>query len=86
MSSHALARQHAAARVRVQADDARAGLRRRLDELVDLEQRDAELRMDAGRAHVLVMAAALPRVDADEDLLALEALRPLLAAETGCRA
>ena len=78
MSSQALARQHAAARVRVQADDARAGLRRELDELVDLEQRNAELRVHAGRAHVLVMAAALARVDADEDLLALEALRPML--------
>ena len=48
-----------------------------VDELVDLEQRDAELRVHAGRAHVLVMAAALARVDADEDLLALEALRPM---------
>src|SRR5262245_9457369 len=33
--------------------------------------------MDAGRAHVLVVPAALSRVDTDEDLLALEALRPL---------
>ena len=47
------------------------------DELVDLEQRYAELRMRAGRTHVLVMAAAVAGVDADEDLFALEALRPL---------
>src|SRR5215470_1211378 len=63
--------------MRVQADDPRTRLLRELHELVDLEQRHAELRVRAGGAHVLVVAAALARVDADEQVAALESLRPV---------
>src|SRR5690606_8950850 len=57
---------------------ARTGARQQLVELVDLEKRHAELRVHAGRADVLVVAPALPRVDTDEHFLALEKLRPVL--------
>src|SRR5690606_25753924 len=73
-----LRRQHAAARVRMEPDDLDAGLANAPLQLVELEQRHAELRVGARRAHVLVMAAALPGIDANEHLRAAEQLRPRL--------
>src|SRR5690554_5019227 len=64
--------------MRMEADDARAGRADARLELVELEQRHAELRMRAGRADVLVMTAALPGIDAYEDLCAAEQLGPRL--------
>jgi hypothetical protein len=64
--------EHAAARVGVQADDARADAAGELQRLRELEQRDAELRVHAGRAHVLVVTVAVARVDAQEYLAAGE--------------
>src|SRR5690606_4920995 len=73
-----LGREHAAARMGVQAHDARACGAGAPRELLDLEQRHAELGVSARRAHVLVMAASLSRIDADEYLGALEDLGPRL--------
>src|SRR5690606_14957172 len=73
-----LGRQDAAAGMRVQADDARARRPHTPLELVELEQRHAELRVRAGRADVLVMTASLPGVDTNEDVGAAEDLRPRL--------
>ncbi len=66
----------AAAAVRVQADDPRAGVPDQPFEFVDFETRDAELRMHAGGLDVLVVSAAMTRIDADEQLDALEQFRP----------
>src|SRR5690606_6638224 len=73
-----LGREHAAARMGVQAHDARACGAGAPRELLDLEQRHAELGVSARRAHVLVMPAALSRVDANEDVRAPENLGPHL--------
>ena len=70
--------EHTAAGVRVQSDDLRA---RCLDEalqLLDFEQRHAELRVHARGAHLVVMSAALTGIDTHEQLATLEQLRPLL--------
>ena len=61
----------------MQADDARADACDEPLELVDFEQRHAELRMHAGRADVVVMTAAVAGVDADEHVAAAEQLAPL---------
>src|SRR5690606_4816700 len=73
-----LRREHAAARMRMQPDDRRAGSPDTPLELIELEHRHTELRMGAGRAHVLVMAAALTGIDANENLRAAEERRPRL--------
>ncbi len=44
--------------------------------LVDLVERDAELRVRACRAHVAVVSAAVPGVEAQEELAAGEGLGP----------
>src|SRR5690606_18488363 len=73
-----LRRQHAAPGMGVQPDDLRTAVADEPLELVGLEQRHAELRMRAGRAHVLVMAPALAGIDSDENLRAAKQLRPVL--------
>ena len=77
--------EHAAAVVRVQADDARAGLTRVLRQLVELSDRHAELRVRAGRADVMVMAAARARIHAHENLAAAEHLAATARRRTSCR-
>ena len=62
----------------MQADDAHAARLREARDLVELLDRHAELRLRAGRAHVMVMAAADAGVDAQEHAPALEDVRPVL--------
>ena len=57
-------------------DDACAGGARQCRQFVGLRQRHAELRVRAGGAHVMVMAAAEARIDAQKDLAAAKHLRP----------
>ena len=67
--------ENAAADVRLQADDARAGrLRQPGAALRSSRQRHAELGVRAGGAHVMVMAAPDAGVDAHEDVAAAEQL------------
>src|SRR5690606_12801651 len=52
----------------VQADDARAGALREPCQLVELEQRNAELGMHPRRLHVLVVPPPLPGIKAHEQV------------------
>src|SRR6185312_2620944 len=63
--------------VRVQADDACAVLGRERAELVDLVERDAELRRGAAGLDLVVMAAADAEVDAQMHVASGEQLAPL---------
>src|SRR5690606_3069562 len=69
--------QDAAAAVRVNADNFRAGFIHQPDQLVQLEARDAELRMSPGRADVGVVTATVSGVEADKYLPVPEDFRPL---------
>ena len=60
----------------MQTDDAHVVGLHQLLQLIELEQRDAELRMHAGSAHLGVMASALAGIDAHEQLAILEQFRP----------
>ena len=65
-----------AADVRLQAHDARPGIVRAARNFRQFRDRHAELGARPGGAHVRVMAAADPAVDAHEDLVGAEQLRP----------
>ena len=62
----------------VQADDAGADVAHGRRRLVELGEWDPELRVRAGGAHVAVVPAAAPGVEAQEELAAGEGLRPAL--------
>src|SRR5262245_60573063 len=62
--------EHAAAVVRVQADDAHAGRAGVARQLIELSERHTKLRMRAARANVMVMAPPGAGVDAHENLAA----------------
>src|SRR5262245_26067473 len=64
--------------MRMQADHFRASCFKESFELIELEQGDAELRVKARGAHLRVMSAPIAGVDAQDDLAALEQLRPRL--------
>ena len=69
--------EHAAAGMCVQAHDARAHAGDKSLELVEFEERDAKLRMHAGRPDVVVMTATVAGVDADQDVAAAERFTPM---------
>jgi len=72
-----LRRRHdAAADVGVQSHDARAGLVDQRPRPLQVRRGDAELRLRAGGAHVLVVAASLPGVEAQNHVPPGEDLRP----------
>src|SRR5207237_8279007 len=65
-----------AADVRLEADDPRASLAGQPGAVGELRDRHAELRARAGGAHVSVVAATDAGVDAHEDVMVAEELRP----------
>ena len=69
--------EHAAAGVRMQPDDARPECRDPALQFLELEQRHTELRVHTCGAHVVVVSAAVARVDANQQLAAAEQLAPV---------